>query len=148
MSKELESWKNLARARDIEIDSKGILVRFADGRSHQVMVIEQADHFLLRGLVVRDAATRFNSEPMLSAAIRNRQLRLCGLSVDAKGSLWGQCTVPRAGLNGSEFQLCARHLAAECDRLEYLLTGRDREKRSGIVPAFKRLLGFSDEDWD
>ncbi|MGB6219632.1 hypothetical protein [Haloferula sp.] len=130
MSKPLQSWKKLARAKDILIEPKGILVRFADGRSHRVIVIDEADHWILRCLIVRHADATFHPEPMLAAAIRNRQLRLCGLSVDKRGHLWGQCMVPKAGLDADEFQLCARHLAAECDRLEYLLTGRDREKSS------------------
>ena len=130
MSETYQSWRKLARAKDVVIEPKGMLVRFADGRSHRVMVIDQPDHWLLRGLVVRHADATFNPEPMLAAAIRNRQLRLCGLSVDEKGRLWGQCMVPKIGLDTHEFLLCARHLAAECDRLEYLLTGRDREKFS------------------
>lgn len=93
-------------------------------------MIDQADHWILRGLIVRHADETFNPEPMLAAAIRNRQMRLCGLSVDEKGNLWGQCMVPKVGLDPGEFQLCVRHLAAVCDRLEYLLTGRDREKSS------------------
>jgi hypothetical protein len=112
------------------IEPKAVLIKFADGRSHRVIVIDQPEHWLLRGLVVRHSATTFDPEPMLAAAKRNRQLRLCGLTVDEKGSLWGQCLVPKAGLDSTEFQLCARHLAAECDRLEYLLTGRDREVSS------------------
>ncbi|MEO5912692.1 MAG: hypothetical protein ABIS50_00550 [Luteolibacter sp.] len=130
MSKPLQSWGKLARAKDILIEPKGILVNFADGRSHRVLVIDQPDHWILRGLVVRQASVAFDPEPMLAAATRNRQLRLCGLSVDVRGNLWGQSMVPKAGLDAHEFQLCARHLAAECDRLEYLLTGRDREKSS------------------
>ena len=130
MSKPLQSWTKLARAKDVVIEPNGILVRFADGRSHRVRVIDQPDHWLLRGLVVRHAAVIFDPEPMLAAAIRNRQLRLCGLSVDERGNLWGQFMVPKVGLDAHEFLLCARHLAAECDRLEYLLTGRDREKSS------------------
>ena len=94
------------------------------------MITDQPDYWLLRGLVVRQAGGPFESEPMLAAAIRNRQLRLCGLSVDDRGNLWGQSMVPKIGLDTHEFLLCARHLAAECDRLEYLLTGHDREKSS------------------
>ena len=128
MSKPIQSWGKLVRAKDILVEAKCILVKFADGRSHRVLVINHPDHWILRSLVVRQAAVAFDPEPMLAAAIRNRELRLCGLSVDVRGNLWGQCMVPKVGLDAHEFQLCARHLAAECDRLEYLLTGGDREK--------------------
>lgn len=130
MNKSPQSWESLARAKDFLIQPKSILVKFADERSHRVMVIEKADHWLLRGLVVRRAAVNFDSEPMLAASTRNRQFRLCGLSVDEKGHLIAQCMVPKVGLDNEEFQLCVRHLATECDRLEYLLTGSDREKIS------------------
>jgi len=130
VNKPLQSWEKLARARDIVIETKGVLVKFSDGPSHRVMVFDQSDHWILRGLIVRHANTTFNPEPMLAAAIRNRQLRLCGLSVDEKGHLIAQCVVPKSGLTPDEFQLYARHLAAESDRLEYLLTGRDRESSS------------------
>lgn len=127
MSEPHQSWRKLARAKDVVIEPKGILVRFADGRSHHLTVIDQPDHWILRGLIVRHADATFDPKPMLAAALRNRQLRLCGLSVDERGKLWGQAMVPKAGLDTDEFLLCTRHLAAECDRLEYLLTGRNRE---------------------
>ena len=130
MNKAPQKWHRLAKATDITIEPSGMLIRFTDGRSHRLRVLDHDDHWLLRGLVVRHAALAFDSEPMLAAASRNRQMQLCGLSVDEKAHLTAHCVVPKAGLKPDEFKLLARHLAAECDRLEYLLTGRDRESSS------------------
>lgn len=122
-------WHSLAKASDLEIEPGGLHVRFEDSRSHRLQVIEEEDSWLLRGLVVRQAGGPFEGRPALEAALRNRQLRLVGLRIVGGGRLVGESRVPKPGLTSAEFQLHARHLAAECDRLEYLLTGKDREAR-------------------
>ena len=131
MNKKLPSppWHSLAKASDLEIDPTGLHVRFADSRSHRLRVIEEEDAWLLRGLIVRQVSGPFEERPALEAALRNRHLRLIGLRIVGEGRLIGECRVPKPGLTAGEFQLHARHLAAECDRLEYLLTGKDREAR-------------------
>jgi hypothetical protein len=48
-----------------------------------------------------------------------------GFRFDHRDRLIGECILPLAGLDAEEFALCARAVAAECDRYEYLLTGKD-----------------------
>jgi hypothetical protein len=129
MNNSTQGWLPYAKARDFTIEPGGLLVRFADGRSHRLRVIEQDNTWLLRGLVVRHARLEFDQSPALAAALKNRHYFLCGLRVDEKDRLIAECHVPKPGLSAAEFQLQARHLAGECDRLEYLITGRDREAR-------------------
>lgn len=124
----------LGRAQDLQALSNGLLrVSFADGRAHRLRVTDRADHWLLTGVILKDTrklptGTAFRDHPALAAALRNRRLNLCGLSVDDSGCrLIGSCHVSKAGLSAAEFRLHARHLAAECDRLEHLLTGGDSE---------------------
>lgn len=132
MSDRPDAWKPLAKARDISVETTALLVRFPDGRGHRLQVSDNDDSWLLSGLIVKSppdlSSSDFQIEPSLAAAIRNRRLKLCGIMVNEKGHLVGQCHVPKPGLTAGEFQLHARHLAAECDRLEHLLTGRDRER--------------------
>ncbi|CAN5895488.1 hypothetical protein BH11VER1_BH11VER1_02060 [soil metagenome] len=127
MSNPTTGWHIFTKAQDLMINPGGLLVRFADGRSHLLRVIESEGTWLLRGLVVQHAHASFDRSPALAAALKNRHYRLCGLRVDEKASLVAESHVPKAGLTATEFQLLARNLAAECDRLEYLITGRDRE---------------------
>jgi len=123
----------LTRAPDIAVNStRALRVSFADGRSHRLRIDDADDHWLLTGIILKDctqlpAESPFHHQPALAAAMRNRRLTLCALTVDEQRRLIGICQVPKAGLTAAEFQLCARHLAAECDRLEHLLTGTDRE---------------------
>lgn len=130
MSKSAPQWHRFAQARDLEIEPGCLLVRFPDGRGHRLRVIEKDDGWLLRGLIVRHARSNYDAEPAFAAARRNRNFRLFGLRLDEKGSLIGESHVPMAGLTASEFQTHARHVAAACDRLEYLITSGDREARA------------------
>ncbi len=129
MSNPAQPWHAYAKAAGFSIEPGGLLVEFADGRSHRLHVFETDHTWLLRGLVVRQATRETDSTPALSAALKNRHSRMYGLRVDRQGRLVGETHVPKPGLTPVEFQLHARHLAAECDRLEYLITGLDREAR-------------------
>ena len=59
--------------------------------------------------------------------LRNRATALVGFRIDSRGRLVGEALVPKAGLTAEEFQIYVRAVAVQCDRLEYLLTGRDQE---------------------
>lgn len=127
-------WQRLlGKACDLQSLSRHSLrVSFDGGRAHRLRVTDAGDHWLLTGVILKDTRmmpveTPFRDHPALAAAQRNRYLILCGITVDDSGRLTGSCRVPKAGLCASEFQLHARHLAAECDRLEHLFTGEDRE---------------------
>ena len=50
-----------------------------------------------------------------------------GFRIDHRGRVVGEAWVPKAGLSAAEFQLYLRTAAVECDRFEYVLTGRDAE---------------------
>jgi hypothetical protein len=52
---------------------------------------------------------------------------LVGFRIDRQHRLVGEAWIPKAGLVAEEFQLYVRMLAAECDRFEYALTGKDVE---------------------
>lgn len=129
MSNPAQAWHAYAKAADFTIEAGGMRVQFSDGRSHRLHVFETEYTWLLRGLVVRHAAHDTDATPALSAALRNRHSRMYGLRVDKQGRLIGETHVPKPGITPAEFQLHARHLAIECDRLEYLITGLDREAR-------------------
>jgi hypothetical protein len=120
-------WTRFARTRDFDVDGSAIRVRFADERHHKVEVQERAEHYVLRAIVARPSIASQGSELPVHVWRRNRATRLVGFRVDARGRLVGEAFVPKAGLSAEEFQLYVRNVAAESDRFEYLLTGRDVE---------------------
>ncbi len=113
--------------RDFSVEEEEVLVTFAEGRSQRVSVTEEEETFHLRSVV----ATRGEAEKHHGLALfswrRNRATQLVGFRLDQRGRLVGEGWVPKAGLTPEEFQLCVRRVAEESDRLEYLLTGRDKE---------------------
>lgn len=120
-------WRSLCKADDMIAKEKGVDVTFADDRRHQVQVAEQTDAYQLSGFVIRQARVAELEDVHLEAWLRNRSTSLVGFRLDERGRLVGESWVPKAGLTATEFQLYVRTLAAECDRLEFSLTGRDVE---------------------
>lgn len=105
-----------------------VLVPVPPERAHSLMVEEDETEMLLRAVVVKRLRLDDASEnAAVMAALRNAGTVLHGLRMEGS-RLFSEVRLPKAGLTAEEFQCAARHLARECDRLEYLLTGEDRER--------------------
>lgn len=57
----------------------------------------------------------------------NRVAQLVSFRVDARGRVVASGWISKAGVTATEFLLVLRRVAVESDRLEFLLTGKDRE---------------------
>ncbi len=124
----MAEWHSLCKGhRDLRVSGDSLTVEFASGRTHMVRVEEHADHYVLVGVAARASATSVEDAPEQRAWTSNRTLDLLGFRVDERGRFVGEAWIPKPGLTSDEFILVARHLAAECDRMEYVLTGEDRE---------------------
>jgi len=121
------NWVRLCRASDLTITEPHVDVRFGDERRHRVSVRDDDDAYLVSGFVVRRATVESIPNLPIQAWIRNRATQLVGFRIDRHLRLVAEAWVPKAGLTSAEFQLYVRTVAAECDRFEYLLTGRDIE---------------------
>ncbi|AUX27009.1 uncharacterized protein SOCEGT47_075820 [Sorangium cellulosum] len=77
------------------------------------------------------AATKCGMAPALQVARSGNKSRgeppSLGFRLEDRGRLVGEAWIPKAGLSVEEFATCVRQVAVECDRLEYLLTGKDAE---------------------
>jgi hypothetical protein len=120
-------WACLCKGAGFAAFGDEIEVRFADDRHHRVRVDDEGDAFRVVGVVARRGALEKLENIALQAWRRNRSTQLVGFRRDDRGRLVGEAWVPKAGLSGEEFATYVRQVAAECDRLEYLLTGRDTE---------------------
>ena len=120
--------KRLCRSAGLKLDGDQIFVEFDSGRGQRVSVEEADDESLMvRSVVAKPRALREVEDVALRAWVCNRGTRLVGFQLDRRGRLMGHAWVPRQGLTPEEFALYVRVVARECDRLEYLLTGRDVE---------------------
>lgn len=117
-----EGWQQFVSGDGIKVLSGTRLkVTFPGGRSHKLRVSAEEDGWSLEGTIVEG----FGDHPF-EWMTANRSLRLCAMEMN-EGNLIGTAWIPKAGMTGEEFMMIATHLAAECDRLEFQLTGEDRE---------------------
>lgn len=121
-------WQRMCRsASGITVEGNAVVVTFPNERRHRVEIKDCGDAFQLVGIVARPAAMEGIPDVPLRAWRRNRASRLVGFRLDQRGRLVGDAWVPKAGIEREELLLYIRQVAAECDRFEYLLTGKDRE---------------------
>ena len=118
-------WVRFCKGDDITVRGQTIVVQLADGRAHSLEVLEEDGAFRLVGTAARRGALSGMKDPDLFVWERNRSTNLVGFRIDKHDRLIGESWVPRCGLTGAEFLIFVRTLAAECDRLEALITGAD-----------------------
>ena len=102
-------------------------VAFANGRSQRVHVEEQLATGTIRlwSRAARPAVVKQLEDPDRYAWERNRGSHLVGFKVDRKLHLIGEVYLPAATLDADEWRFCVHLLAERCDRIEYLLSGKD-----------------------
>lgn len=120
-------WVRFCRGKDFTIEEPHVDVGLDDGRRHRVTVEDQPNAYQLMGIVVRQGIVATFPDAPIQAWLRNRATMLVGFRIDRQRRLIAEAWMPKAGLTADEFQLYLRRLAAECDRFEYVLTGRDIE---------------------
>jgi hypothetical protein len=119
-------WKRWCRGHeDIARDGNGVIVTFVGGRHHRIDVSDAGEAYELTGFVARPATLQAIPNAYLRAWERNRTTKLVGFRINRRGRLVGEAWVPKPGLGADEFLHYVRRMAAECDRFEYILTGKD-----------------------
>ncbi|MGD9854329.1 MAG: hypothetical protein AB7U20_05195 [Planctomycetaceae bacterium] len=122
-----KDWASYCNAPDLTVDGPHITLDFGDDRRHLVTVKEEPDAYIISGFVARQAVVASLPNLPVDIWLRNRAVTLMGFRIDRRGRLLGEAWVPKIGLTAEEFQLYLRTVAVECDRFEYILTGRDVE---------------------
>ncbi|MGO9708533.1 MAG: YbjN domain-containing protein [Polyangiaceae bacterium] len=121
-------WTSFCKgARDLRVDGERIEVLFTQGRHHMLTVEDAGEAYRLIGIVAKASVTAGVSDLALHVWRRNRATILAGFRLDPRGRLLGESLVPKPGLSAGEFQQWVRIVAAECDRFELALTGKDVE---------------------
>lgn len=121
----IADWRRLTRAAGLTLAADTIEVSFRDRR--QQVRVDETNPLLLRvwSVAARPAVLSHLDDPDLYAWRRNRLSDLVGFKIDARGRLIGEAWVPCEGLDAGEWHVYVHAVARACDRVEYLLTGRD-----------------------
>jgi hypothetical protein len=126
----MPDWRALSGQAGFKVLGNELTIAFEDGRRHKVVVEERPDQEAIRlwAVAVRPSALPDEPEgPQVLAWTRNRSSDLVGFKIDGRGRLVGEAWAPTAGLSFDEWANYVRAVAQSCDRIEYLLTGRDEE---------------------
>lgn len=119
-------WRRLSREAGLALSGDTIDVGMQGGRRQQVFV-EDTNPALIRvwSVAARPAMLAAVGGPDEYAWRRNRLSDLVGFKTDTRGRLIGEAWVPTEGLDASEWAIYVRAVAQACDRVEYLLSGKD-----------------------
>ena len=121
-------WRRELLADDLHIDDDThITVSFPSGRTQRVRCEEQPDAWRLTSTCAR--RRHVIDDEGLAERIweQNAHTPLVGLRIDSRDRLVGAVVLPKAGLTADEMGAAIRMLARECDRVEFVVTGRDVE---------------------
>lgn len=121
------SWSKRLRDSRTRVDGDELLVELENGRSHRVQLEETEDALEFRAIVARAAAVRKLDDLATRLWKHNRAAQLVSFRIDARDRVLGVGWAPKAGLTVDEARFVLRRVAAESDRLEFLLTGADVE---------------------
>ena len=123
-------WKRLSRDAGLPVEESSLAVALGEGRRHKVSVEESVASGLLRLWSIAappSAVAKVDEQPHIVAWARNRASDLVGFKIDSRGRLIGEAWVPVDGIDAHEWAIYVLAVARACDRIEYLLTGRDDE---------------------
>lgn len=128
MANELESWLKSLDRRQFDVEGSSVTCWFGDrhsGRKHVVRLKRHEDGLRFEATVATaKTLDRMDEDPARWAWRRNRASSLVGFRVDQK-RLIAEAVAPTIGLTETEFLVYLRAVAAEADRMELVLTGRD-----------------------
>jgi len=106
----------------------GEIVMMLPGGRRQVVHIRREDHrYILASRVITRGRVKSFSSREIAEKIwdRNRYSDVVEFCIDEGGELVGRIEQVADTLDPEEFFFFLRRLAQECDRFEYLLTGKD-----------------------
>lgn len=130
MSAELQAWlRGLDRRR---YDVAGAVVCWfgekGASRRHTMRVVEEARGVRFEATITSKAQVDALTEQwnvFQWAWRRNRGNAIVGFRIDTRGRLLAEAVAPNIGLTAAEFENYLLAVAAEADRMELVLTGRD-----------------------
>ncbi len=128
MANELERWLKALDRQQFDVAGSSVTCWFGDhdtNRRHVVRLQMMPDGVRFEATVATARTLEsMDEDPVRWAWRRNRASSLVGFRVDQR-RLIAEAVAPAAGLTGDEFLVYLRAVAAEADRMELVLTGRD-----------------------
>ena len=119
--------KELDFGTRLSIEGDVVTIAFRSERAQKIRMLARYDHYVFISRILGSRRVDKMSWSELARRVwpRNRRTPLVTFMLDKQGRLVGRIEHPQATLGEAELRAILLHLARECDRLEFLLTGRD-----------------------
>ena len=119
----------LAPGTTLQPEPDHVLVTFPSRRTQKILLAAGNQSYVFTSRIIGRRRVANMSWTELARLVwpRNRRTPLVAFMLDPQDRLIGRIDHPTATLDPPELQAILLHLARECDRLEYLLTGRDEQ---------------------
>ena len=125
----MNDWRAFSKKAKVVVEDHTILVELSEGRSQKVFVEDEGEDGYFRAWSIAVGASSMSAtheSPEFFAWRRNHLSDLVGFKIDRKGRLIGEAWIPAEGLDAEEWAIYIKALAQSCDRIEYMLTGKDQ----------------------
>lgn len=119
----------LDEGTSLTVDARALVVTFPSQRKQRIYVRRRGDHYVFTSRVLGAARVAQMGWSELAELVwpRNSRIPLVTFMLDEADRLVGRVEHPCATLDPTELRAIVLRLARECDRLEYLRTGRDEQ---------------------
>jgi hypothetical protein len=106
----------------------GLEVDFPNGRRQQIEIKKTGKYFKLSSCIMKSAyAERYDlSELLRKIWIRNDEIDVVDFTLDNRKRLIGEVELLASHLDAQELAFYLICLAEECDRFEFILSGKDQ----------------------
>ena len=130
MEKLLSRIDHLIAVEQLPWRRKGSKVRISlsqDGRSQNIHLARQRDHYVLSSVIAHASAVNEDRRTLAYRLWRRNGLKaVVTFTIDRRDRVVGRIDQPIASVHDKELKFYLETLARECDRLEYILTGADK----------------------
>lgn len=111
----------------IKKDRRGLLITFQNERRQRIEISHKQDHHIMSSVILNRKQVEVLGRTQVLARLwqRNRSTNVVNFSLDQSGQLIGQIEQCTDTTNVEELAFYIDLLARECDRFEYVLTGKD-----------------------
>jgi hypothetical protein len=123
-------WRAFSQEAGFSVEDHTISLNLTQDRRQKIYVEDDREDGYCRIWSVAAGMSvlrKIERKPEYFAWRRNHLSNLAGFKIDRKGRLIGEAWVPTAGLDAEEWAIYVKSLAQSCDRIEYLLTGKDQQ---------------------
>ena len=122
----MRDWKQYCSNKQAyNIKGDVVTVELSKNRKHDIRVIELQHGYKLRGRVLEHKNCLPDIDIFKKIGEGNRNIYFAAFHFDNDRNVVGESWIPEESMSSENFLMQMKKLALECDRMEFVLTGKD-----------------------